>query len=56
VHIGVQRARHTYPPFLLPPGKSTLVLRSSQPAKPAAAGDAREVSVCVFNVAIEVLE
>jgi hypothetical protein len=56
VHVGVQRARHTYPPFLLPPGKSTLVLRSSQPATPAAPGDAREVSVCVFNVAIEVLE
>ncbi len=54
--IGTQRARVPLAAVTVPPGTSTLTLRSAQPALAAGPGDARVVGVCVFGLELEVRE
>ncbi|MBI5766329.1 MAG: hypothetical protein HZA93_00930 [Verrucomicrobia bacterium] len=54
--IGPMRAILNMGMVLVPPGTSTLTLRSSQPAQAGISGDARPLGICVFGVRIVVTE
>jgi hypothetical protein len=54
VRIGTQRARVRLGAVAVPPGTSTLTLRSPQPSLAAGPGDARMVGMCVFSVEFDV--
>jgi len=54
VHVGEQRTKTRFPGITVPPGGSTLVLHSPQPASSGAPGDARALGVCVFGVELAV--
>mgnify|MGYP001553520870 CR=1 FL=1 len=53
VHIGTGRTPTRFPAITLPPGGSTLVLHSLQPAAKAGPDDPRELAACVFGLTIE---
>lgn len=54
VALGEARGTTPFPPLTIPPGKSTLVLRSAEPATVAGASDPRLLAVCVFRFEIAV--
>lgn len=56
VRMNDSRAQTTFAPFTIPPGRSTLVLRSRQPAAASAPGDPRALAVCVFRLELAVVE
>jgi hypothetical protein len=49
VHVTEQRAKTIFPPVVVPPGRSMIVLHSVQPAA-TPAGDPRHLAVCVFKL------
>jgi hypothetical protein len=55
VELGSVRTRTTLPPVVVPPGRSTLMLRSSPPAS-APPGEIRRLAVCVFRIELTVAE
>lgn len=56
VKIGEARGQTRFPSLTIPPGRSTLVLRSEQPARAAGPGDSRLLALCVFRLEIAVME
>jgi hypothetical protein len=50
VHLTEQRAKTVFPSVTVPPGRSTLVLHSVQPAAGPTGDDARQLAVCVFRL------
>jgi hypothetical protein len=56
VRMNDNRVQTTFPPFTIPPGRSTLVLRSRQSAAASAPGDPRALAVCVFRLELAVVE
>ncbi len=54
IHLGVERRLVRFAPITVPPGRSTVRLRSVQPTAPAGAGDPRQLAICVFRLEIEV--
>lgn len=56
VRLADARAKTRFPPLTVPPGRSTLVLRSAQPAAQASPGDPRPLAVCVFRLELAVAE
>lgn len=50
VEIGAARMRTALPTVTVPPGHSTLVLRSVEPATVAGPGDPRRLALCVFRL------
>jgi len=52
-HLGAQRTKTRFAPVVVPPGISTLVLHSPQPAAVPPA-DGRALGVCVFGLELDV--
>ena len=50
VQVGTQRTKTDFPIVTVPPGRSTLVLRSLRPSAPAGPGDSRSLALCVFQL------
>ncbi|MSU65739.1 MAG: hypothetical protein EXS38_06495 [Opitutus sp.] len=53
VHLGAERRFSRFAPIVVPPGRSTLRLRSIQPGGQAGPGDPRLLAICVFGLEIE---
>lgn len=52
IHIGPKRAWYETPPLTIPPGRSTVMLRSQQ-GSDTPPDDSRPLSFCVFSLVIE---
>ncbi len=52
VRLGEERARLSFPPFMVPAGRSRWSLHSTEPPQPAGPGDARPIAICVYHLAI----